>query len=304
MADGDITGGYIISLEGNRMKGPGRTFEDPLTPGRWWAYRYPNYRTITSAQKTYLQMAHASLVRAIDAAPRWNEVKRLIEPASWLDYMVVQELTNNTDGYPFSFYLHKQSDANGGKWAMGPIWDFDIGYGNLNYNKRYCTNTLLTAPGVGALRPFRALWADPNLHNEMRCRYLELRKTGGPLDVARIEAKLDEFSRHTTRAKMRDQARWMNIAKYIWPNNYLGPTWADEVRYLKFWIRRRLAFLDASLPGTCSTMPNPSSVMQMTYTPPVRETVARTPICCSGAPVYIPIEGPVEPMYATWACPM
>jgi hypothetical protein len=303
----DISGGYIFSLEGDRAKTAGRTWLDPVastdTSKKYWAYRFPHYTDITAAQKTYLQGAVAAFERAIDANPKWSDTKPRIDVQSWLDFMLLQELSNNTDGFAFSMYMTKLPDAQGGKFQMGPIWDFDIGYGNVNYNLRYCTNTPLATVGQGAKRPYKTLFMDPALHGELRCRYQELRKPGGVLDVANLESKLDAFQKHIAAAKARDQAKWMNVGKYVWPNNYVGATWADEIRYLKYWIRRRLAFLDAKLPGSCATQPMPPPVMQTTHTPTV--TIAnRTPLCCMAVNAYIPIEGPAPAMYPMLACPM
>ncbi len=34
----------------------------------------------------------------------------------------------------------------------------------------------------------------------------------------------------------------------MWPNAYIGQTYADEVGYLKTWLTQRLAWMDASMP--------------------------------------------------------
>ncbi len=117
--------------------------------------------------------------------------------------------------------------------------------------------------------------------------------------------RLDAFAKHIARAKTRDAIRWGNIGKHIWPNDYVGATWADELGYLKYWLRRRLAWLDKNLPGACASIPTgaPPSPVPAPAPAPVRETAARSvPVSAGAAPVYIPIEGPVEPAYAMWAC--
>ena len=38
--------------------------------------------------------------------------------------------------------MYKMPDSMGGKWSMGPVWDYDLAYGNANYYFRQCaTNT-------------------------------------------------------------------------------------------------------------------------------------------------------------------
>ncbi len=302
-ATGDITGGYIFSSEGNRDKGA-RTWPDAILPPKaFWQYRYPTYLNITAAQKTYLQGAVAALQRKIMANPSWSDTKKFVDAGSWIDYLLMQEVTSNSDGLWFSWYFYKQPDVAGGRFFMGPVWDFDIALGNVNYGRKlWCTNVPYATKET---RVFQGLLQDPNLINERRCRYNELRRTGGPLDAARMEEKLDAFAKHIARAKMRDAIRWGNIGKHVWPNNYVGATWADELRYLKYWLRRRLAWLDKNLPGACASIPAGAPPSPVPAPAPVRETAARSvPVSAGAAPVSIPIEGPVEPAYAMWACPM
>jgi hypothetical protein len=299
-AMGDVTGGYILSLE-NTMKPAERAFLDPLTGKAQWIYRSPNFREITAEQKTYIRSAISSFLKALMARPTWAEAKKLADAESWIDFFLMQELTNNNDGYWKSWYFGKHPDAASGRIFMGPVWDYDIAYGNVNYNKRYCTTNLM---GTSSPAPFRAIFADPAFANEVRCRYQTLRASGGPLDHARLDARLDAFVAHVTRAKARDVALWKNIGRYVWPNNFVGATWADEVTYLRYWIHRRLAWLDATLPGTCPAAPQPPAVPQVTPPTPIRETAARTGICCGGAAAYVPIEGPVDMTLAAFACPL
>ena len=37
------------------------------------------------------------------------------------------------DKYRYSTYFYKDKDSNGGKLQAGPAWDFDLGYGNVDY---------------------------------------------------------------------------------------------------------------------------------------------------------------------------
>ena len=33
----------------------------------------------------------------------------------------------------FSTFMYKKKDSNGGKLYLSPFWDFNLGYGNVNY---------------------------------------------------------------------------------------------------------------------------------------------------------------------------
>ncbi len=52
-----------------------------------------------------------------------------------IDFMLVNEIGKNVDGYIFSTYLYKEKDKQGqlGKLVMGPLWDFNLAFGNVDY---------------------------------------------------------------------------------------------------------------------------------------------------------------------------
>ena len=49
---------------------------------------------------------------------------------SALDYVLHEEVTNNSDSYWCSFFLHKPKDSKGGKVTLGPAWDFNLAMSN------------------------------------------------------------------------------------------------------------------------------------------------------------------------------
>jgi CotH kinase protein len=42
-------------------------------------------------------------------------------------------LAKNGDGYRLSTYMYKERDSDGGKIKMGPLWDFNLSFGNIDY---------------------------------------------------------------------------------------------------------------------------------------------------------------------------
>lgn len=58
-----------------------------------------------------------------------GDYKKLAEAAdlqTFADFILIQELVGNVDfRRPASLYIHRDK---GGKWKMGPLWDFDSGY--------------------------------------------------------------------------------------------------------------------------------------------------------------------------------
>ena len=52
---------------------------------------------------------------------------------SFIDFTLLNELAKNVDGYRISTYLHKDRDDIDPLLHAGPIWDFNIAFGNANY---------------------------------------------------------------------------------------------------------------------------------------------------------------------------
>ena len=51
----------------------------------------------------------------------------VIDIPSFIDFMILNEFSANVDGYQFSTFFHKERN---GKLRAGPIWDFNLTYGN------------------------------------------------------------------------------------------------------------------------------------------------------------------------------
>jgi hypothetical protein len=56
---------------------------------------------------------------------------------AFIDYHWMVEATRNIDGYRWSQFFHKD---RGGNLKAGPIWDFDLSFGNAAYFNAYKTN--------------------------------------------------------------------------------------------------------------------------------------------------------------------
>ena len=47
--------------------------------------------------------------------------------------------------------------------------------------------------------------------------------------------------------QQRNFTQWPILNEYVWPNNYVGGSYANEVHYLKQWITSRLSWLDTNI---------------------------------------------------------
>ena len=163
--------------------------------------------------------------------------------------MVFHEIGKNIDGYVFSTYLYKAKDSDGGLLHMGPLWDFNLAFGNVDYlaNAQF-------APGWMWDDQYRMFWfrrmiQDPMFKTNLKCRWQTLRN--GFLTNEYFTKKIDSIALTLQVAQTRNYQRWPILGQYVWPNQYVGQTYQDELNFLKQWIITRLAWMDSNMPGDC-----------------------------------------------------
>jgi hypothetical protein len=71
---------------------------------------------------------------------------------------------------------------------------------------------------------------------------------------------IDSLATLLDSASVRHYQRWQILGVYVWPNNFIGQTFAEEVDYLKTWLTARLAWMDANMFGTCDDLIVPEKV--------------------------------------------
>lgn len=67
-----------------------------------------------------------------EAAVKEGRADEAFDMESAVNYFILYEFVKNSEiGYPKSFYLHKNSLAEGEKYYFGPAWDFDVAFNLL-----------------------------------------------------------------------------------------------------------------------------------------------------------------------------
>ena len=90
---------------------------------------------------------------------------------------------------------------------------------------------------------------DPFFQDAVQCRYSELRE--GALSEDHLLNYIDSMALLFAGVESRNYERWPILGVYVWPNNFIGATYEEEIAYMKDWIMVRLAWLDENLPGKC-----------------------------------------------------
>lgn len=282
----DLTGGYIFKIDKTSGdSGPGWVSPYP-PPGRsggqviHFQYEDPKHDEIVPEQKQYIQQyvrQFEDALRSDDFTDPESGYAAYIDVPSFVDYFLINELTKNVDAYRLSTFMHKQRDSDGGKLFMGPIWDYNLGFGNVDY----CTNGdpegfvmryNNICPEDYWLVPFwwSRLFEDPAFRDQVTTRWQELR--GGAFKTETIHARIDSMADLLSQgARQRNFERWPVLGTYVWPNYFVGATFEREVKWLKDWIADRTAWLDINIPHLVTTADGPRHVQVSVFPNPSRD---------------------------------
>lgn len=261
-----VTGGYILKLD-KTTGGDGSGFASNHAPEGsknsqkiFYQYEYPKGEDIKTEQKTYIKDYMKSFEDALaseqfsDPVNGWT---KYADMNSFVDYFIMNELTKNPDAYRLSTFMYKRKDSDGGKLFMGPVWDFNLGFGNVNY----CTNGTTTGlvidfnticPTDDWQIPFwwKRLWGDITFRKAVSDRWTSLRQNKLSNDV--VLGYVDSVANVlNVEAQQRNFTKWPVIGTYVWPNyKFDFNSYAGEVDWMKQWIRDRMTYLDVTLAFT------------------------------------------------------
>lgn len=260
----ELTGDYIFKVD--KLTAGGQvawTSPYPTFPSGSNVIRIqlhdPELDSLQPVQLSYLQNTVTAFETAL-IAPTFTDPQQGYDPyidrLSFIDFMLVNEFGKNVDGYRISTFLHKRRLSEGGKIVAGPLWDFNLAFGNANYCQGGLTDGweiyFNNYCGGGLSNPFwfERLTQDTLFANEMHCRWRDLR--AGPWHTDSLMAYIDEQALLLEEAQIRNFQKWPVLGTYLWPNNFVGNTYAEEIGYLKTWITDRANWMDANMFGTCA----------------------------------------------------
>ncbi|MFN8239601.1 MAG: CotH kinase family protein [Bacteroidales bacterium] len=253
----DLTGGYIFKADKYGDLQPYEYFwTNPFLryPGQRnysFTYVYPDADVIAPEQSTYLRSFLNDFENSLNSSSFNDELtgfKKYIDWKSFIDFQLMEELTNNVDGYIFSTFFYKEKDSKGGKMHAGPLWDFDLGYGNLNYSDFNLSTTYWHYPYYRerwVMHWWLRLMEDGEYARYFASRWKELRS--GPFRTDSILNYIDNTVSYLGSEINRNYNRWPIIGQYIWPNYYVGTTYNEDLEWFKNWLTSRLRWMDENV---------------------------------------------------------
>lgn len=137
--EGDnLTGGYILRIDWTwdidmETDGFESAYESQAEIPMFFQWYYPKASKIKPQQANYIESWMNTFEDALFSNDYTNNqglrYTEYIDLHSFTDFLLINELSKNADGYKLSSYVHKERDSDGGKLVAGPIWDFDQTYG-------------------------------------------------------------------------------------------------------------------------------------------------------------------------------
>ena len=248
----DVTGGYIWAFDKTGTNTGGMGNEDINKEGFQTAdglnviMHYPKKENLQQQQQAYLKKYLEDLENLFKNGKNGSGYENYVDMTSALDYVLHEEVTNNSDSYWCSFFLHKPKESKGGKVTLGPAWDFNLAMsngsqpenggnnngGNNGFNWNMWGGGGMGGGGMGSSGTtgwqiestmktgmsglkipnwLLGMWKDSHYQSELKKRWAELRS--GVWHTKTMDVYLDSMKTYLTKAADRNFKRWPNLGK-------------------------------------------------------------------------------------------
>ncbi len=180
----------------------------------------------------YLNEADAALFGA-DFTDQANGYAKYLDVESFVDWYLINEIAKNNDACFFSScYMNL---ARGGKLKMGPLWDFDIAFGNVNYNGCDSPEGFWIKERAGW---YARLFGDPAFVARVKERFAFFYESRED-----IYAGINADAAYLKYSVVENNNKWNTLYVHTWPNNTIWGSYENEVQSMKIWLEKRFEWL-------------------------------------------------------------
>jgi spore coat protein CotH len=164
-----------------------------------------------------------------------NGYAKYIDVDSFVDWYLISEITKNVDSQWFSSIYFNV--IPGEKIKMGPLWDFDLSFGNVDYADPQFAEGFWVKSNPW----FARLFKDPSFVAKVKSRFAYFK-----LNQNLILDKIDMYAERLKWAQQENDLIWGTIGVYVWPNPVVFDTYDEEIAHLKDWYTTRMFWLQGA----------------------------------------------------------
>jgi hypothetical protein len=226
----DLTGGYIVKYD---------------KPSSGLYVVYPKEDKIQPEQTAYITGFLAEYRQVLTHNGFMDPdtgFRKYINDTSLVDYLIVNEITKNADAYKFSTYLYKDRDDKEGRLHYGPLWDYDLAFGNTLFQQAGLTNGWQFALGSNSILMVTRLFQDPSLVDLFQERYHASRESC--FSNESLMGYIDSMVNLLSEPLARNYIVWPVIDKSLFYPNYISQSYENEIWNIKNWLSARLEWMD------------------------------------------------------------
>ena len=241
--------GYLLEAGGVSSAEVGTVyyFHSAMDLAVYIVIQSPKEDAVTEEQKAYIEDYLNKAEAAIVSGAGYEEY---IDVDSFVDWIIIHEITYNLDScFRRSCYMTKDK---GGKLKMGPIWDFDLAFGNYDIDSPYYSDWVTVGYGSTYDEAYVTInWCnylmnDPDFRSRLRERWFEVR------DRLLEEAMrcIDDYSEKIYPSQEENFKLWQ-----IWgekaglqsDRNLEYETYELQIQYLREFIEMRAEWIDRNV---------------------------------------------------------
>ena len=162
-----------------------------------------------------------------------NGWQKYMDIDSFVDWFLINELAKNPDAqFSTSCFMNLK---RGGKLCMGPLWDFDLGFGNYWDNETHNNPEGFYIKNVSW---YIQLFKDPAFISRTKERFYYFFN-----HKADIMNNINMNAQYIKESVIRNDGKWGNLKTGNSANYDVWETYMEEVQKLKSWISKRFDWL-------------------------------------------------------------
>lgn len=239
--DDNLTGGYLFERElPARFEKEASGFI--TSQGDCYALKSPVYAS--ENQVNYIADLMQEFQDAVEEQDGVHPVtgkpySQYIDGTSFAQKYLVEEISKNYDGGVTSSFFYKPEDTLSSKIFAGPVWDYDVAFGNCNLDEIASNPRGITRLNdhVYGTDVFARLYEKEDFYARIVTLYKE---KAVPYLEYLLREGIDRMVKDTRASAWMDSIRWESLEnRYQYYQDY-----DNDVKYLKYFIEQRMQFLN------------------------------------------------------------